>query len=268
MSITLGFIGFGKMANAIAKGAILSGFINKENVFGYDINKESLDKNTSEIGIKPVYSINELLKKCNTILVATKPFVVPDVIKEIKDISNGKLLISIAAGITTETYESDVNGARVVRVMPNTPAMVNEGMSVVCGGKTADKNDINFVYDMFSKLGSAQILDEDKINAVTAVSGSGPAFYYYLIDKIARGGVQVGLDYDVALKLSAQTALGAAKMILETGKSPEDLIIAVTTPNGTTAEGNKVLNESDVEKVMFEMVEKTYKRAIELGQKK
>ena len=267
-NLTLGFIGFGKMANAICKGAVLSGFMDKRNIFAYDINKESLNKNTSEIGINPVYSTEDLVNNCDVILIATKPFVVGDVINEIKNIAGGKLLISIAAGITTETYEKNIKGVRVVRVMPNTPAMVNEGMSVVCGGKTSTKDDINYVYEMFSKLGSSQILNEDKINAVTAVSGSGPAFYYYLIDKIARGGVKVGLDYEVALKLSAQTALGAAKMILETGISPEDLITAVTTPNGTTAEGNKVLNESDVEKVMFKMIENTYKRAIELGEKK
>ena len=268
MTLKLGFIGFGKMANAICKGAVYSGFINKGCVFAYDINKESLDKNTLEVGVNPVYSTEELVKNCDVILVATKPFVVGDVIEKIKDLVDGKLIISIAAGITIKTYEDNLKGARIVRVMPNTPAMVNEGMSVVCGGKTASDNDIKFVYDLFSKLGKAEIMDEDKINAVTAVSGSGPAFYYYLIDKIAKGGVEAGLDYNAALKLSAQTALGAAKMILESGKAPEELIAAVTTPNGTTAEGNKVLNESDVQKVLFEMVEKTYKRAVELGLKK
>ena len=268
MANTLGFIGFGKMANAICRGAILSGFLKKENVFAYDVNKESLDKLTSEIGINSVCSSSDLMKNADVVLIATKPFVVDDVINSIKDYADNKLLISILAGITTETYESKMPNTRVVRVMPNTPAMVGEGMSVVCGGKSSRKDDVEYVYQMFSKLGSAEILGEDKINAVTAVSGSGPAFYYYLIDKIAKAGVKVGLNYDSALKLSAQTALGAAKMILESGKTPEELITAVTTPNGTTAEGNKVLNESDVEAVMCDMVDKTYKRAIELGLKK
>ena len=264
----LGFIGFGKMANAICKGVIYSGFMNKENVFAYDINKESLNKNASEIGINPICSAEKLVNDCDVILIATKPFVVNEVLSQIKDIANDKLIISIAAGIIIETYQSALKRARIVRVMPNTPAMVNEGMSVVCGGTNASKEDVEFVYQMFSRLGKAEIMNEDKINAVTAVSGSGPAFYYYFIDKIAKGGVEVGLNYESALKLSAQTALGAAKMILESGKTPEELITAVTTPNGTTAEGNKVLNESDVESVILEMVEKTYKRAIELGLKK
>ena len=152
--------------------------------------------------------------------------------------------------------------------MPNTPAMVNEGMSVVCRGNLATDDDVEFVRNMFLKLGDAICLDESLINAVTAVSGSGPAFYYYIIDKIARAGEMLGLLREVALKLSAQTALGAAKMIMTTGFEPDELIKAVTTPNGTTAEGNKVLVESDIERVLFETVNKTCKRAIELGIKK
>lgn len=268
MDITFGFIGFGKMANAICKGAVLSGFLKKENVFAYDVNFEHLTKATSALGVNSVKTVKELMEKSSVVLIATKPFVVDEVINNIKDLSENKLIISILAGIKTEKYENLIKGARIVRVMPNTPAMVNEGMSVVCGGKTADKSDVEFVRKMFSKLGSAEILNEDMINAVTAVSGSGPAFYYYIIDKIARGGEKLGLDYSTALKLSAQTALGAAKMILETGNSPTDLITAVTTPNGTTAEGNKVLENSDIQDILYETVDKTYKRAVELGNSK
>lgn len=268
MKTTLGFIGFGKMAYAICKGAVLSGFLNKKDVFAYDVNQEQLIKSVKEIGINPVFNINDLMKKCDTILIATKPFVVEDVIESIKEISNNKLIISILAGISIKTFEDKLLNSRIVRVMPNTPAMVNEGMSVVCQGNKSTDEDVEFVHNMFSKLGSAIVLDEAYINAVTAVSGSGPAFYYYIIDKIARAGELLGLDYSVALKLSAQTALGASKMILETKSKPDDLIKAVTTPNGTTAEGNKVLIESDIERILFETIEKTNKRAIELGQKK
>jgi len=268
MNTKLGFIGFGKMANAICKGAILSGFLNKENIYAYDTNTEYLIDATKKAGINKVSSYKELMDSVDTVLIATKPFVVDEVIKNIKDYANNKLIISILAGITIDTYEKELQGARIVRVMPNTPAMVNEGMSVVSGGLKSTEGDVKFVFEMFSTLGKAEILNEDKINAVTAVSGSGPAFYYYIIDKIAQGGVKVGLDYASALKLSAQTALGAAKMILESGKTPEELITAVTTPNGTTAEGNKVLAESDIEDVLFKTVEKTNARAIELGIKK
>ena len=265
MENNLGFIGFGKMAGAICRGVVNSGFINSENIYAYDINTDSLKKNADETGINPVFDIKKLPEKVSNILIATKPFVVDEVINNIKDIVKDKLIISILAGINIRTYEEKLDGARIIRVMPNTPAMVNEGMSVICGGHKSDENDVNFVVNMFSKLGRAIVSDETLINAVTAVSGSGPAFYYYIIDKIAKSGVELGLDYDTSLRLSAQTALGAAKMILQTETAPEELIRAVTTPNGTTAEGNRVLEESDIEKVLFNTIEKTYKRAVELG---
>lgn len=268
MEKKLGFIGFGKMAYAICKGVVSSNFINKDNIYAYDINEEQLKKSALEIGVNYTLDVNFLLNKCDVVLIATKPFVVQDVLSSIENISDNKLIISILAGIPISTFEDELSNSRIVRVMPNTPAMVNEGMSVVCGGKSSTDSDVDFVYNMFLNLGEALILDESKINAVTAVSGSGPAFYYYIIDLIAKAGEKLGLNYDDALKLSAQTALGASKMILKNSISPADLIKAVTTPNGTTAEGNKVLVESDIDKILFETIEKTNNRAIELGQKK
>ncbi len=268
MTKNLGFIGFGKMASAICKGVINSGFIKPCNIYAYDVNFEHLKEAAEELKINAVVDVKTLAKNVSNILVATKPFVVDDVLSNLKDVADDKLIISILAGITIQKYEDNLPNSRIIRVMPNTPAMVNEGMSVVCRGNKSTDDDLQFVLDLFSKLGSAISLDETQINAVTAVSGSGPAFYYYIIDKIARAGEVLGLNYDVALKLSAQTALGAAKMIIETNKTPEDLITAVTTPNGTTAEGNKVLIESDIEKVLFETVEKTCIRAVELGKGK
>ena len=261
----LGFIGFGKMAGAICRGVINSGFIKPENIYAYDVNFEHLNSTAKELKINPVHNIEQLAKNVSNILIATKPFVVNDVLSNLKEYADNKLIISILAGIPIKKYEDTLENSRVVRVMPNTPAMVNEGMSVVCRGNKSTDNDVQFVLDMFSNLGEAISLDETQINAVTAVSGSGPAFYYYIIDKIARAGEILGLDYKTSLKLSAQTALGASKMIMQTNQTPQDLITAVTTPNGTTYEGNKVLIESDIEKVLFETIEKTCLRAVELG---
>ena len=134
-------------------------------------------------------------------------------------------------------------------------------MSAVCKGKYATDETLNLAIDMFSKLGKAIKCEEKDIDAITGVSGSGPAFYYYIINEIARAGEKLGLDYKTSLTLSAQTALGAAKMILETGLTPEELITNVTTPGGTTAEGNKVLNESDISKVLHETVRKTAEKS-------
>mgnify|MGYP005770169325 CR=1 FL=1 len=261
----LGFVGFGKMAYAIAKGVVNSSYLNNDKIFAYDINKEFLDIKTKELKINSCHDIKELMNKSDAILIATKPFVVNEVINEIAPYADNKLIISILAGIPIKRYEDSLVNSRIIRVMPNTPAMVNEGMSVICRGSKAQDSDTDFVYKMFLNLGKAICLDETLINAVTAVSGSGPAFYYYIIDKIAQAGEYLGLPKDVSLELSAQTALGAAKMIMETKTAPNDLIKAVTTPNGTTAEGNKVLIESDIEKVLFETVNKTCQRAIELG---
>lgn len=268
MTNNLGFIGFGKMASAICKGVINSGFIKPSNIYAYDVNFEHLKEISNELKINPVSDVKTLAKNVSSILVATKPFVIDDVLLNLENVADDKLIISILAGITIQKYEDNLPNSRIIRVMPNTPAMVNEGMSVVCRGNKSTDGDVQFVLNLFSKLGKAICLDETQINAVTAVSGSGPAFYYYIIDKIARAGEVLGLDYKTALELSAQTALGAAKMIMDTNKTPEDLITAVTTPNGTTAEGNKVLVESDIERVLFETVEKTCKRAVELGRSK
>ncbi len=263
----IGFIGFGKMANAIAKGIINSDFIKKENVFAFDVNKEALIKSTQNLSINPVFNEDEMLDKVDCLILATKPFVVDDVLDKIKSIKKETLIISILAGIPIQRYELKLKESKIIRVMPNTPAMVNEGMSVLAGGNLANREDMNFALNLFSKLGKSIELDETKLDAVTAVSGSGPAFYYYIIDLIAKAGNELGLKYEDALLLSTQTALGAAKMILNTKMSPDELITAVTTPNGTTAEGNKVLINSDIKEVLRKTVFETNKRSIELGKK-
>ena len=145
--------------------------------------------------------------------------------------------------------------------MPNTPALLESGMSALCKNNAASGADLECVKEIFSRIGKIIICEEKDIDAVTGVSGSGPAFYYYIIEQIARAGEKLGLDYQSALMLSAQTALGAAKMILETGSSPDELIKAVTTPGGTTAEGNKVLSESNISQILFETVQKTAEKS-------
>ena len=149
--------------------------------------------------------------------------------------------------------------------MPNTPALLNEGMSAICKGENATGDDFDTVVKIFESVGKVVNAEEKYIDAITGVSGSGPAFYYYIINEIAKAGEKLGLDYSTALKLSAQTALGAAKMILNTGLSPEQLITNVTTPGGTTAEGNKVLKESNISEILFETVQKTAQKSELMG---
>lgn len=260
---TIGFIGAGKMASAIIKGLLSSKTFDNKHVLAAEINEESAKRASENFNITVLKESTEVIKASDIILIATKPFVVPELLESIKNvITKDKLIISIAAGITFEKIEKALGkDKRIIRVMPNTPALVESGMSAVCKNESANNEDLEIVKTIFSKIGKVITCQEKDIDAITGVSGSGPAFYYYIIDKIAKAGEKLGLDYKTALTLSAQTALGAAKMIQETGNTPEELITAVTTPGGTTAEGNKVLNESNIDEILYETVRKTAEKS-------
>ena len=261
----IGFIGLGRMATAIINGMIKSGFMKKENIIGFDVNKDTMKCASKNLNIETAFDIEELMAKTSIVLIATKPFVIKEVLDEIKDKVRNHLLISILAGVCLKTYEDALPNTRVVRVMPNTPALISEGMSAVCKGQFAHDYDAEFVYNLFLNLGKAIYIEEKDIDIVTAISGSGPAFYYYIIEKIARAGETLGLDYLTALRLSAQTALGSAKMLFETPDTPDELIRAVTTPGGCTEVGNNVLNNSNMEEILFKTIKRTMEKAKKLG---
>ena len=263
MKKQIAFIGAGKMASAVIKGLLSSKIFDKDSITAAEVNEETAQKARENFGIKVVKNAKDAIKNANIILVATKPFVVEELLEGIKnEITDKQLLVSIAAGITFEKIERILGSKqRAVRVMPNTPALLEAGMSAVCKNSAAHIEDLEEIVEIFSKIGRAIVCEEKDIDAVTGVSGSGPAFYYYIIEQIAKAGENLGLDYKTALELSAQTALGAAKMVLETGHTPEELITMVTTPGGTTAEGNKVLNESNISEILFETVKKTAEKS-------
>lgn len=267
MDKKIAFIGAGKMATAIIKGLLKSNLFSKDNIFASEPNAEIAQNLSKELGIKTFQSNKQTVNIADIVLLAVKPFVVKDVLNEIKDeINDSKLIISIAAGISSQKIEEYLGKhARIVKVMPNTPALLGEGMSAVCKGENATENDFETVIRIFESVGKVVKAEEKDIDAITGVSGSGPAFYYYIINEIAKAGEQLGLDYKTSLKLSAQTALGAAKMIIETDLTPEQLITNVTTPGGTTAEGNKVLNESNISKILFETIQKTAQKSELMG---
>ncbi len=261
----IGFIGAGKMASAIIKGVIKSGFAPCESIFVYDVNQDALKYAKKNLKIQPVSTLQELMKKSSVIVIATKPFVVNDVLDSIQSMIRNHLVISILAGVSTAKIEAKLPQTRVIRVMPNTPALINEGMSAICGGKFAYEEDVFYALELFSKLGKAIKVEEKDMDVVTAISGSGPAFYYCFIEKIARAGERLGLDYKTALELSAQTALGAAKMVFETPDTPEELIRNVTTPGGCTEVGNNILINSKIEEILFKTVKRTAEKAKKLG---
>lgn len=263
----IGFIGAGKMASAIMKGLISCKLFAVNNIFASEVNTDSAKKVSEDLGIKVFNNNIDLIKNSDIVVIATKPFIVKDLLKGHVDCFRPEqLIITIAAGISTEAVETIINKKNpVIRVMPNTPALLECGMSAICKGKYASEEDMQTAMTIFSKIGRAIKCEEKDIDAVTGVSGSGPAFYYYIINEIAKAGEKLGLDYKTALTLSAQTAMGAAKMVLETDMTPAELITAVTTPGGTTAEGNKILNNSDIAEILHETVFKTAEKSKEMS---
>ena len=201
MDKTIGFIGAGKMATAIIKGLLNSGLFDKDHIIASEPNKDYAHKIEKELGIKMVHNNREAAAEADIILLAVKPFVVKEVLTEIEDrIDDTKLIVTIAAGISSKKVEDVLEKtARVVKVMPNTPALLGVGMSAVCKGEHASDEDFDEVVKIFESVGKVVKVKEQEIDAITGVSGSGPAFYYYIIDEIAKAGEKLGLDYNMSL---------------------------------------------------------------------
>ena len=264
----IGFIGSGKMASAIIKGLLKAGFTTSENLLATQAEEAGIKEKSQELGIEIILDNKKLVKDSDVIFIATKPNQVIGVLQEINTfVTSEKLIVSIAAGVNTNKLESNLpTGTKVIRVMPNTPALVGEGMSGMVGGKYAEASDIEFVKNLLSTIGKCIVVDnESQIDIVTAISGSGPAFFYKVINDIARAGEKLGMDYDKALLLSIQTAIGSAKMALARDISMEQLISNVATKGGCTAVGVDCMNENNSEKLFYEVIASTAKKAEELG---
>lgn len=263
----IGFIGAGKMGGAIIKGLLESGYAQKTDIRVSERDAEAAQNIFETYGVKTYSDNKELVKSCDVIVICTKPFVINAVLEEIKNtVDVNQLIISIAAGIATEKIENILGKIPVIRVMPNTPVFLSQGMSVLAKGEYAHYEHLKFAQEMFSQVGKAIILEENLIDAATGISGSGPAFMYLFIEALAKGGIDLGLEEDTALELASQTAIGAANMILQTGKPPEILRKEVTTPGGCTAVGLDVLAEGKVFDILVKTVKATAKKAFELGQ--
>lgn len=263
----IGFIGCGKMASAIIKGTISSKFVPKDDIKGSEANCEIAESAQKRLGIEVLTDNKFLTIDSDVIFIATKPNYVGEVLEEIKDeLTPEKLVVSIAAGVSTSKIENIIGRNRVIRVMPNTPALVLEGMSGVCKGTFATDEDVQFVMEMLSNIGKCIEVSEDQIDIVTAISGSGPAFFYKVIEDMARAGEKLGLEYDKSLLLATQTALGSAKMITNRGEtSVQTLIDNVATKGGCTFVGISVMNDENSDKLFYDVIDETAKKAHELG---
>jgi len=260
----IGFIGCGKMAGAIIKGIIKSGFINPDKVLASKSNPDNLEETSKKLGVKVTLNNKETAEFGDIIFVGVKPNQVKTVLEEIKSIiTSDKLVVSMAAGVKISDIENILPNSKVIRIMPNTPVLVNEGMIGICGGKEVNESDIEQVRAIFDSIGKSVVVDESQIDIVTAISGSGPAFFYKVMNDIARAGEKLGMDYDKALILSIQTALGSAKMALNREISMEELISNVATKGGCTFEGIEKMSES--EEFFYEVIKTTAEKARKLG---
>lgn len=264
-NIKLGVIGCGKMATAILTGVVNNSFLTPSNISVYDVNPNAANTLSDKYGFKTVSSIKEISEVSDVIFLATKPFVVSDVLNELKIYYSNALVLSILAGVKIDKYKSVIPNIKIARIMPNTPALINNAMSAVCPDINLSEDEIGFAFDFMKNCGEVIMSDEDKIDIITALSGSGPAFYYKIIQLFAQSASKLGLDSKQALLLSAQTALGSAKMVIENGFDINTLITNVTTPGGCTEVGNNIINSSNINKIFDEVIFQTAKKARDLG---
>lgn len=264
----IGFIGSGKMAGAIIKGLIKTNFCEVKNLIATQAEQEGIKEKEQDLGIKIILDNRELVQNSRVIFIATKPNQVESVLSEISPfITSEKLIVSIAAGVTTVKLEQLLpKNVRVIRVMPNTPALIGEGMSGIIGGKHTSCEDVQYIQNLLSSIGKCIVLEnEEQMDIVTAISGSGPAFFYKVINDIARAGEKLGLEYEKSLLLSIQTSIGAAKMAMERNIPMENLIANVATKGGCTRVGVDTMELNNTDTILFDVIKNTTQKAHELG---
>ncbi len=265
---TIGFLGAGRMATALGKGFVRAGLVNAKQVIASDPSEEACASFGREVGAKTTRSNVEVVKFARVVFLAVKPDQVTGVLSGIRDhFSEEHLLISIAAGVPLAKLEAGLPaGARMIRVMPNTPALVGASATAFALGKAARPEDAALAQKFFSAVGVAFQLKEALLDAVTGLSGSGPAYVYLFIEGLSDGGVAAGLPRDVATRLAAQTVLGSAKMVLETGQHPGALKDMVTSPGGTTIEGLHELEKGKLRGTVISAVRAATEKSKKLGQ--
>ncbi|MCC6215916.1 MAG: pyrroline-5-carboxylate reductase [Polyangiaceae bacterium] len=263
----IGFLGAGNMAGAMIRGLLASGTVGPAQVRASDVRRERLDELAEEHGIEIGTDNLALVAWADLLVVAVKPQVIDRVLDQIgESIAPHTLVVSVAAGVPIGAIERRLPpGARVVRSMPNTAAIVLAGASAIAPGSHASEEDVAAARALFDAIGRTVVLDESLLDAVTGLSGSGPAYVMLMIEALADGGVKVGLHRDTALLLAAQTVYGSAKLLLETGEHPGRLKDMVTSPGGTAIAGLHTLESGGLRRTLIDAVEAATRRACELG---
>ncbi len=263
----VGIIGVGNMGYAIAKG--LSSKLEKKDILFYDLNPVNKARMEEHLEKKVEENANSLVLKSDYIILAVKPFIYDKVLAEISNsLTEEKTIISIAPGLSLDYLNKHANKAGVVRAMPNTPARVLEGMTGICFDKNKFSDEkIEEIENIFSAFGKSVILDENLMDAVVAISGCSPAYFYVMIEAMADAAVAFGLTRDKAYTMAAQSMLGSAKMVLETGEHPAKLKDDVCSPGGATIAGVNVLNSLGFRESITEAMKACHDKSKAMGNK-
>lgn len=263
----VGFLGGGQMAEALIKGIVQAGLVTAAQIVAVDPAEARRQLLAKQYGVD-VAEDAAVLADCGIVVLAVKPQVLPDILmSKRQNFNKTQLLISIAAGISLEVLESSLAGCecRLIRVMPNTPALILEGAAALCRGTLASDDDLKTAGAIFGAVGKSVVLKEAEMDAVTGLSGSGPAYVFSFIEALIDAGVKVGLNRDVAEILVLQTVLGSVKLAIATGKHPADLRAMVTSPGGTTIAGLHEMEKAGFQGVIMNAVEAATRRSRELG---
>ena len=266
---SLGLLGAGNMSEALVRGVLNSNAISANRIIASDVSPERRAYFSEKLGVQSTADNKQVVAASDLLVLCVKPQQVDDLLAEIKPLIHSKhLLSSICAGITTARMESLLPaGARVVRVMPNTPMLVGLGASCLCGGKHAADSDLAAIEALFASASITLRVEEHMMDAVTGLSGSGPAYLFYLVEAMVDAGIAEGFTREQASKLAARTVLGAAKMLEETNLPPEELRKRVTSPNGTTQAAVEKMDSDGVRSKITAAIRRAAERSRELGKK-
>jgi len=264
---TIGFLGAGNMAEAMIRGLVRGGHFPASRIVASGPRAERLEELVRSYGIAVTRSNLELARRSDVVVLSVKPQILPKVLREVSgEVRHDALIVSVAAGVDTQTIEELLPaGMRVVRSMPNTPALVGAGATAIAAGSHAHDEDMALARFVFDAVGMTVILDESQLDAVTGLSGSGPAYIFLILEALADAGVKVGLSRRNAQQLAAQTVMGSAKLLLETDEHPGRLKDMVTSPGGTAIAGLHTLEQGGLRTTLINAVETATNRAKELG---
>ena len=262
----IGFIGAGNMGGAILGGILNSKMIDNNHIIASAKSDRTIEKIKNDYNVNVTKDSKEVVEFSDLIVIGVKPDIYDEILEEIKDLINDKIIITIAAGKTIEAMEKIIgDDKKIVRTMPNTPSLVGEGMTSLSPNKNISEEELSFVKSIFDSLGKSEVVKEDLIHAVIGASGSSTAYAFMFIEAIADGAVRCGMPRDKAYTFAAQGVLGAAKMVLDTGKHPGELKDMVCSPGGTTIEAVKVLEEEKFRGAVLKAIDSCVKKSIEMS---